>query len=186
MFYFILVGSILIVLITLCIAVLQFILLLDVVLVGHDFATSSKGINQVSKILKDLKKDTGIFYDLGSARGNFAVNLSKICPNLKVFGVDKSRLRIIFSNILSKFFSSKAKFIRQNIFNADISLADVVYLYLKDTEMPALEAKLKNELKSGAMVITNTQSFPSWQVHKSYITYPEKPEYEKMFVYIKS
>ena len=183
--YLIEVVSIIIVFLTLSIAILQFILLLDVVLVGHDFATSPKGIEQVGKILKILKKDTGVLYDLGSARGNFAIQLAKVCPNLKIYGVDKSWLRIFYSNIRSKLFGSNVKFICKNIFQANVSLADVVYIYLKDSEMPALETKLNSELKSGAMVITNTQSFPTWQVSETYVTYPKKSEYEKMFVYIK-
>lgn len=186
MFYLISASAILIVLATLSIATLQFILLVDVVFGGHDFPTSRNGIKEVSKILVEFKKNTGIFYDLGSARGDFIVTLLKYSPSLQAFGVDNNRLRIFFAKGLSFLWRRPVHFLHGDIFSTNVSLADTVYIYLDISLMESLEKKLFEELKSGAMVITNTQSFPNWQPVKVYITSPKKPEYEKMFVYVKS
>ncbi len=161
------------------------VFMVDLVFGGHDFATTRQGIRQVIGILAKFKKQDGVFYDLGSCRGNFIVGLLKFSPNLQAFGVDRSRLRNIFSKSLSAIFSRPASFLTGDIFTSDVSKADAVYIYLDQSLMLALEKKLQAELKSGSIVITNTQHLPSWQPAEIQITHPKKPEYEKMFIYIK-
>ena len=68
----------------------------------------------------------------------------------------------------------------------DLQNADVVYTYLWYDLMPSLEKKLKNNLKKGAIVITNTSNFPNWQPKETHITYSKNPEFEKLFVYVKN
>ena len=162
-----------------------FVFMFDMVLGGHDFATSRAGVKQVSGILKTFHKDSGVLYDLGSCRGNFIVRLLKYCPELDATGVDNNSLRIFFSKILSRLFMRPAHFIKGDMFKADVSKADAVYIYLDISLMPALEKKLLNELKPGALVVTNTQSLPNWQPAQTFITHPNKPSYEKMFAYVK-
>lgn len=174
-----------VVLLTLVLAALHFIILFDIVFGGHDFATSGLGIKKVAEILKHLEKQNGIVYDLGSARGGFAVGLMMTCPNLRVVGVDNSRLRIFFSRLRAWLFNRPAQFICGDIFSANISSADAVYIYLDKSLMPALQKKLQSELKTNSIVITNTQYLPDWPPLEAYVTHLKKPAYEKMFVYVK-
>ena len=161
-----------------------FIHLFDVAFVGHDFATTILAANKVSQIIKDYKKDEALVYDLGSSRGGFITDLLIHSPKITVIGVDSSKLRIFTSRFRNFFRNQQVKFLKANIFSVNISRADVVYIYLKPSLMPDLEAKLKQELKSGAIVILNTQTFPSWTLDSSYITHLKKPEYEKLSVYL--
>ena len=68
-------------------------------------------------------------------------------------------------------FRKEIKFIRNNIFDVDLSNADIVYTYLWYDLMPPLEQKLQKELKSGSIVITNTSNFPTWKPIQTVITY---------------
>jgi alanine-alpha-ketoisovalerate/valine-pyruvate aminotransferase len=65
--------------------------------------------------------------------------------------------------------------------------ADIVYTYLWYDLMPILEKKLEKELKSGAIVITNTSHFAFWQPIEIINTWPNirDSKFEKLFVYKK-
>ncbi len=139
-----------------------FAVLSDSIFGKEDFATSSFATNQIVQIIKDRKLDNGIFFDLGSCRGEFASQIAKACPNLKVLGIDDSWLRTWLARRRSVFLKNLT-FKRENIFAIDVSSADIVYVYLPRELLPKLQAKLQKELKRGATVITNCVSFPSWQ-----------------------
>jgi len=52
-----------------------------------------------------------------------------------------------------------------------------------------LEKKLQKELKQGAIVITNTSNFPTWEPMQKIITYhkaSKTPNFETLFVYQKT
>lgn len=164
--------------------VLYFVYLLDSALGGYDFATSGAAARKIGFIIAGQDKPKGEFYDLGSSRGGLIFNLLGQCPQLTATGVDNSRLRTYFSRVIALFRGQNAKFLTGDIFAADVSQADIVYMYLDISLMPRLEQKLRKELKSGAMAITNTQFFPSWAPSQTYIVHPGKPEYEKLFVYV--
>ena len=95
----------------------------------------------------------------------------------------------MFAKIKSKISGKKIYFKKQDIFNEDLSGAEVVYTYLWYDLMPALEKKLQNELKSGSMVITNTSHFHNWEPIEKIVTnnqvYDKIPDFETLFVYIK-
>lgn len=160
------------------------VFMLEFAFVGHDFATSKEAISKIGEILRIFNQENSRFYDFGSARGGMAVGLSKICPELQILGIDSSRLRTWEARIWSALNFSQAGFACQNINGADISGADIVYIYQNQINTDALELKLQNELKPGALVITNTQSFAHWPPKQIFVVHDKKPAYEKLFVYI--
>jgi hypothetical protein len=162
------------------------VILFDVAFAGHDLSTSRAAAKNAGEILKIYGKHTGVVYDLGSCRGDFLINLLGSCGLIKAFGVDSSKFRVRFSSVRSILMGRAAKFIQEDLFSANVSTADAVYLYLAPSAMPMLEKKLQKELKQGALVITNTQFFPNWQPDQIFITHPKNPEFEKMFTYIKT
>ncbi len=129
---------------------------------GLDFVTGRETINQVVEIIKQRHLDSGIFYDLGSAGGGLASKIGTALPKLQVTGIDDSGLRILLSRIRSVF-QNNVKFKKENIFKIDVSSADTVFVYLPQDIMPKLEVRLKKDLKSGCLIITNKVSFPDWQ-----------------------
>jgi len=167
--------------------ILLFILGINSLIHGHDLPTSKRATRAVVKII-GTKNDAQNFYDLGCAHGSFSVRIKKAAPNLLVYAVDNDAVRILFAKISARLFGQKIEFIRKDIFAVDLSKADIVYTYLWYDLMPPLEKKLQQELKSGALVITNTSKFPTWKPIKTVVTYPKlsvTPDLETLFVYQK-
>ena len=155
---------------------LFFIFLSDSVFGGQDFSTNSRACKNLIEIIKKYNlAATGNFYDLGSCRGGIAVTVAKAFPNLSVHGVDDSKLRTVMAKLRSLFLKN-AEFKKDNIFKTDVSAADIIYLYLPQELMAGLETKLQKELKPGALVISNSVTFPNWKFNFNK---------EQLFTYVK-
>ncbi len=152
---------------------------------GHDLPTSKRAIKALINIILQYKPKADKFYDLGCGRGSVVISIKKELPFLTVFGIDNNTIRILFSRLRAKLLKKNVLFKKENLFQTDLSNADIVYTYLWYSLMPPLEKKLQKELKSGAMVITNTSSFPTWKPEKIHVTCQKNPDFEKLFIYIK-
>ena len=138
------------------------VFLLDGVLGKEDFASELNVADEVAAIIKEKKLERGILYDLGSGHGRFAAKIAKGLPNMKVWGIDDNGFRIALSKARSLFVKN-IKFKKENIFSANLSSANIVYIYLPQELMQDLQTKLQKELKPGVIIITNKVNFPSWQ-----------------------
>jgi trans-aconitate methyltransferase len=164
-----------------------FILMIDSLLRGHDLPTSKRATKSVFEIISQ-QSNARNFYDLGCAHGIFSLRIKRRFPTIRVFAIDNDSLRIFFARMRAFLFRTKIDFIRSNIFDVDLSDADIVYTYLWYDLMPPLESKLEKELKSGAIVITNTSKLPNWKPIRTVITYPRTsptPDFETLFIYQK-
>jgi SAM-dependent methyltransferase len=159
-----------------------FVILLDSTVGNFDFASSKLAVNQVVDIIKRRSLESGSFYDLGSARGKFAVRIARKFSGLKIYGFDDSWFRVFCSKTRSVFLKN-LKFKKQDIFSADISSADIIYLYLPQELMPALQIKLRKELKPGSLIISNSVSFPGLEPSEILITNKRRPDFQKLFIY---
>ncbi len=165
-----------------------FVFLLDSVLFSHDLPTSKRAIKALIVAISQHKPGAKNFFDLGCARGTVILEIKKNLPQFDVYGIDNNSVRIFFAKIKAKFLKRKINFQKQDIFQTDLKDADIIYTYLWYDRMPPLEEKLQKELKSGAVVITNTSNFPNWKPDQKIITYngPSKlPNFETLFVYLK-
>ena len=72
--------------------------------------------------------------------------------------------------------SDKIKIIHDNLFNVDISEADVVTLYLTTSANRKIKDKLERELKPGARVVSHEYEMPGWKPVKVDVFY-ENPRY---------
>ena len=156
-------------------AILFLVFALDILIRRHDLPTSGRATRALIKAIKQYKPDAKNFYDLGCGHGALCLAIKKALPGLEIYGADNSAIRIFFAKLKSK----RINFRKQNIFDVDLSSADIVYTYLWYDLMPPLEKKLQNELKPGAIVITNTSNFPTWQPIQKIVMR------ETLFVYIK-
>lgn len=159
---------------------------LDCLLRGHDLPTSKRASRALIEIISQRKLDAHNFYDLGCGRGTLVLTVKRELPHLVVYGIDDSAIRIFFAKLKSKLLKREINLKKQDIFKTDLRNANVVYTYLWYDLMPPLEKKLQKELKQGAIVITNTSNFPTWKPAKTYVTYPKKPNFEKLFIYVKN
>ena len=154
-----------------------FLFLFDSVFGGLDFKSSPSAVNQAAVVIRKYKNQ-GLLLDLGSARGGFARAISVYCPNLEVIGLDDSWIRVIYSRLASIFYKN-IRFLKQDIFFANLSAADFIYIYLPKEFMPKLESKLRKELKSGGLIITYRVNFTDWQPAEVY----DLPKSEKLYIY---
>ncbi|MBI2577526.1 MAG: class I SAM-dependent methyltransferase [Candidatus Wildermuthbacteria bacterium] len=163
------------------------ILAADAVWRGHYLPTSNRARRNIAKIVSE-HKSASKFYDLGCGHGGLALYIKSRFPSLCVRAIDNSLVRILFAKMTALFLLRRVQFIQKNIFDADISDADIVYAYLWYDLLPPLEKKLRKELKQGAIVITNTSHFPNWEPIKKIVTHTKItgiPDFETLFVYRK-
>jgi len=169
--------------------VLYFLWIFDHLFGNDDFETSKGAIRKISGIITGRGKAGGMLYDLGSSRGSFVFRLSRICPHLKIVGIDNSFLRIWFSrlgNIFTGGDKIHSKFLMGDIFAADVSKADIIFVYLPRPLLPKLAEKLQRELKLGALVITYRVHFPNWRPEEIHQTdFWQTVSRNNIFVYSK-
>lgn len=102
------------------------------------------------------------FYELGSGDGRVVYEAAIM--GARAFGIEQSILRVIWSKIQARLQKlPNAKFIHGNIFQKDLSEADVVFIYLLHKGVAKLEGKLQKELKKESLVITQKYHFPNWK-----------------------
>lgn len=133
---------------------------------GSDAPYVPTKMDRIREILKlaGIKKGKR-FYELGSGDGRVVFVAAKLKAD--AIGIEQSWLRVIFSKIkASKLNFKKANFIHGNIFSKNYSDADIIYIYLLTKGVKRLEAKLKQELKRGSIIITQTYHFQEWKPFK--------------------
>ncbi len=157
----------------------------DSVIRSHDLPTSPEAVAAIVKIIKKYQKQNGVIYDAGCGRGTLVCGLKKQLPHVRIHGIDMSRFRLIMATIKSRIRGLDIAFHQNNIFNVDFTDADVVYTYLWYDTMPPFEQKLERELQPGAIVITNTSHFARWPIIETIAIHPNKPDFEKLFIYQK-
>lgn len=123
-------------------------------------------MDNIRKVLRlaGLKKGK-IFYELGSGDGRVvyeAASLDAISS-----GIEQSWLRVWYSRWKAKKLRlSNIFFYHGDIFKRHYYPADVIYIYLLQPAINRLEKKLQEELKKGAVVITQRYHFKSWKPFK--------------------
>jgi hypothetical protein len=157
-------------------------------MVAEDFITSNEAVQRIGSIIIARDYHRGLLYDLGSCRGTFVFGILDVCPDLRVVGIDKSRLRTWCARLLSIFHNNRnhPTFLKADIFETDVSRIDVAFAYLPRPLMPALETKLQRELKPGSLLITYRVHLPSWQPSQVFQTDVHRPERNNIFVYQKN
>lgn len=102
----------------------------------------------------DLGSGDGRLLFLATEKGATAIGL-EINPLLVLWTLLKKTLSPQRSHIIVLW---------RNFWTTDLSDADVVFVYLLPWRMERLQAKLKNELKTGSLVVSNSFIFPNWNI----------------------
>jgi len=120
--------------------------------------------------LADLKPGQTLF-DLGAGDGRLVImaaqntGASAVGVEIRDDLVERARSEIKRLNL-----ENRVKMIHGDLFNVDISEADVVMLYLTTSGNERLRPKLESELKKGAKVISHDFKVGNW---KASIVYNE-------------
>lgn len=106
------------------------------------------------------------FIDLGCGDG-VVVRTAYKKYKIKGIGVDINPLLIYRAKLLNYLqHTSRVKFLKQNIFDADIKTADVIYMFLLPKFLVRLKSKLKNESKKKALIISHGFEIEGWEKYK--------------------
>ena len=113
--------------------------------------------------LADLKAGEA-FADLGAGDGRTLVIAAK------EFGATATGIEIgpvqclvCVVNAWRSGVRSQVRVRRGNFYRADVSEADVVFVYATSRELSRLQSHLQNQLRPGARVVTVGSNFPDWE-----------------------
>ncbi|MDO8498485.1 MAG: hypothetical protein Q7S44_01745 [bacterium] len=133
---------------------------------GSDAPYVPTKMKVIKSILKLANLSPGkVFYELGSGDGRVVLEAGKL--GAKSYGIEQSWLRVWWSRYQARQLKLKnSHFFHGDIFHRQYFPADVVYIYMLPKAVDQLESKLQQELKKGAVVITQTYHFKNWPPFK--------------------
>ena len=113
-------------------------------------------------------KDTDIVYDLGSGDGRIVIAAAlKYGAHGVGIEIDPVRIKEAEENARKAGVSHKVRFIKADLFEADIREATVVTLYLLENLNVRLRPRLLRELKPGTRIVSHRFRMGDWQPEKS-------------------
>ena len=132
--------------------------------------------------LADLKSGE-LLIDLGCGDGRIVNLAAKI--GAKAIGIDLNAKLIDWAHRDSKVMGIdvNTSFIHGNLFDIDVSKADVVTMYLTTFANEEVRPKLEHELKNGARVVTHDFPITEWRSTKI-TNYIENVNDHTIFLYI--
>ncbi len=105
--------------------------------------------------MADIKKGERVL-DLGSGNGKLLLLAKK--RGAVATGYEINPMLVLWSNIRG------AHTVWKNFWKADVSQADVIFVYLLPSHMTRLAQKLKRELAPGTRIVSNSFIFPGWKI----------------------
>ena len=132
--------------------------------------TPNDVVNKMLEMAKVTAKD--VVYDLGCGDGRIVITAAQRygCRGVGI-DIDPERIREATENVQKAKVADKVKFIQGDLFEADISEATVVMLYLLPELNRRLKPKLFAELRPGARVVSH-----DWDMGKDW----QPDEYVKL------
>lgn len=104
-----------------------------------------------------------VVIDLGSGDGRIAIAAAKRGARASGVDINPERIRESTENARSAGVSDRAKFIKGNLFDADLRGATVVTMYLLPDVNLKIRPKLLRELKPGTRVVSHDFHLGEWQ-----------------------
>lgn len=134
--------------------------------IGVPFLPTSKKYFKV--LFKELTiKQNDVIYDLGSGTGDFLLATRKeFGKKPKLIGYEFSPALVWLSRFRSYLQHADTRFVRCDFLKADISDADVIYLFLIGPVLPKVWQKIKQETKHGTVVISLSSPIPDILYYK--------------------
>ena len=128
-------------------------------------ATPTSVVRQML-ILAELKPDETL-YDLGSGDGRAVIMAAKDFGATSV-GVElrDDLTKRALTNINDLNLNDKTKIIQKDIFDVDLSAANVVFLYLTTSANERIKPKLEAELKLGTRIVSHDYEILGWKAKK--------------------
>jgi SAM-dependent methyltransferase len=148
---------------------LLFLIFGMVPLKGAPYLPSLKAHRMAALELLGLKPGQQVI-DLGSGDGRFLQEAAK--HGLRAVGYELNPFMWAISWLRTRRYHKQVKIVFGNFWQADISSADAIYVFLLDKYMPQLDAKIKKEAKTGLKLASHTFKVPHKKpVAKNYGVY---------------
>ena len=114
--------------------------------------------------LAKLKKGD-VVVDLGAGDGRLVIGSAKAHPGVTGFGVDLNPKLVLEASGRAwvEGVGDRVKFLQQNVFDADISKVDVIYMWLFPELQRLLRPKLLAEARPGTRIVTQMFDMGTWQ-----------------------
>lgn len=146
--------------------------------------TTEPAVDAMLKLANVTKND--VLYDLGCGDGRIVIAAAKLGARGVGIDIDPVRIQEATENARKAGVEDRVKFIRQDLFQADIHEATVVSLFLLSSVNLRLRPKLLADLKPGTRVVSNTFDMGDWKPDKE-MKLEEEDEYSlsnKFFLWI--
>ena len=135
--------------------------------------TPADVVNAMLKLANVTSAD--VVYDLGSGDGRIVITAAKMYGARGVgIDIDPERVREATANAQKNGVADKVSFRTEDLFQADISPATVVTLYLSGPVNSRLAPKLMKELRPGTRVVSHAFDLGSWRPQQR-ITVSQRP-----------
>ena len=114
--------------------------------------------------LAELRDDDRII-DLGSGDGRIVIGAALAHPKIAGIGVDIDPKLVSESTTAAgkAGVGERVRFMRQNVFDADLSKVSVIFMWLWPEMQTMLRPKILAEARPGTRVVTNVWDLGSWQ-----------------------
>lgn len=128
--------------------------------------TPNDVVNKMLEMAKVTAKD--VVYDLGCGDGRIVITAAQRygCRGVGI-DIDPERIREATENVQKAKVADKVKFIQGDLFEADISEATVVTLYLLTELNLKLRPKLMKDLRPGTRVVSHAFSMGDWKPERT-------------------
>jgi hypothetical protein len=110
-------------------------------------------------------RDDDVVVDLGSGDGRIVLTALKANPKVRGWGVDINPELVAEANANARAqgLADRAQFFHRNVFDADISKASVITMWLFPELMRLLRPKLLAEARPGTRLVSNGFEMPGWE-----------------------
>ena len=128
--------------------------------------TPNDVVNKMLELARVTAKD--VVYDLGCGDGRIVITAAQRygCRGVGV-DIDPERIREATENVQKGKVADKVKFIQGDLFEADISEATVVTLYLLTELNLKLRPKLMKDLRPGTRVVSHAFAMGDWKPERT-------------------
>lgn len=128
--------------------------------------TPNDVVNKMLEMAKVTAKD--VVYDLGCGDGRIVITAAQRygCRGVGI-DIDPERIREATENVQRAKVSDKVRFIQGDLFEADISEATVVTLYLLTELNLKLKPKLMKDLRPGTRVVSHAFAMGDWKPERT-------------------
>jgi precorrin-6B methylase 2 len=127
-----------------------------------------------------------IVYDLGCGDGRILIIAVKEFNVRKAVGIesDYERFLTCLRNIAENGIGGRAIVYNQDMFEADISDATIITLFLLNSVNEMLKPKFERELKPGTRIVSHEFQIPGWRIEKSITVRDDNDLTHNVYLYI--